>query len=60
MCSIWISPIRPALFLWGGGGGVAWAGGRQKMPTAHNSKTIHGIGMKVGRMVDNHKLTNLE
>ena len=48
----------------GGGGGeggrVAWAGGRQKMSTAHNSKTIHGIGMKVGRMVDNHKLTNLE
>ena len=28
MCSIWISPIRPALFLcvWGGGGGKGGGG----------------------------------
>ena len=29
------------------------------MPAAHNSKTIHGIEMKFGRVVENHKLTNL-
>ena len=38
----------------------AWAQGeRQKVPTAHNSKTICGIEMKFGRVVDNHKLINL-
>ena len=26
------------------------------MPAAHNSKTIHGIEMKFGRVVENHKL----
>ena len=29
------------------------------MPAAHNSKTIHGIEMKFGRVVENHKLINL-
>ena len=33
-----------------GGGGV---------PTAHDSKTIHGIEIKFGREVENHKLINL-
>ena len=28
------------------------------MPAAHNSKTIHGIEMKFGRVVENHKLIN--
>ena len=34
----------------GGGGGV---------PAAHSSKTIHGIEMKFGKAVENHKLINL-
>ena len=34
----------------GGGGGV---------PAAHNFKTIHGIAIKFGRVVENHKLINL-
>ena len=29
------------------------------MPAAHNSKTFHGIEMKFGRVVENHKLINL-
>ena len=29
------------------------------MPAAHNSKTSHGIEMKLGRVVENHKLKNL-
>ena len=29
------------------------------MPVAHNSKTIHGIEMRFGRIVENHKLINL-
>ena len=29
------------------------------MPAAHNSKTIHGIERKFGRVVENHKLINL-
>ena len=40
----------------------AWAGGGrggQKVPAAQNSKTIHGIEMKFGRVVENHKLINL-
>ena len=28
------------------------------MPGAHNSKTIHDIEMKLGRVVENHKLIN--
>ena len=28
------------------------------MPVAHNSKIIHGIEMKFGRVVENHKLIN--
>ena len=46
-------PSRAFLGAWalgGGGGGV---------PAAHNSKTIHDIGMKFGRVVENHKLINL-
>ena len=61
------NPIRPGLFLgaWsramGGGGGLGWGeGGRlEKVPAAHNSKSIHGIEMKSGRVVRNHKLINL-
>ena len=30
------------------------------MPAAHNSKSIHGIEIKFGRVVENHKLINLE
>ena len=29
------------------------------MPAAYNSKTIHGIAMKFGRVVENHKAINL-
>ena len=29
------------------------------MPAAHNNKTIHGIEIKSGRAVENHKLINL-
>ena len=29
------------------------------MPAAHNSKTIHGIEMKFGNLVENHELINL-
>ena len=29
------------------------------MSAAYNSKTIHGIEMKFGRIVENHKLINL-
>ena len=29
------------------------------MPAAHNSKTIDGIEMKFGGVVENHKLINL-
>ena len=29
------------------------------MPAAHNSKTIHVVEMKFGRVVGNHKLINL-
>ena len=37
----------------GVGGGVGW-----KNPAAYNSKTIHGIEMKFGQLVENHKLIN--
>ena len=29
------------------------------MPVAYNTKTIHGIEMKFGRVIKNHKLINL-
>ena len=29
------------------------------MPAAHNTETIHGIEVKFGRVVENHKLINL-
>ena len=29
------------------------------MPAARNSKTVHGIEMKFGRVVEDHKLINL-
>ena len=38
----------------GPGGG----GGGQKVPAAHNSKTIRGIELKFGRVAENHKLIN--
>ena len=31
----------------------------RKVPTAHNSKTVHGIEAKFGRIIENHKLINL-
>ena len=31
----------------------------RKVPAAHNSKTIHGVGMKFDRVVENHKIINL-
>ena len=34
--------------------------GGRKVPAAHNSKSIHGIEIKFGRVVENHKLINLE
>ena len=45
---------RPARAFEDGGGGGGW-----KVPAAHNSKTVHGIEMKLGRIVENHKLINL-
>ena len=29
------------------------------MTAAHNSKTIHGVAIKFGRIVENHKIINL-
>ena len=43
----------PARAFKGGGGG----GG--EVPAAHNSKTVNGIEIKLGRIVENHKLINL-
>ena len=37
-----------------GGGGGGWD--RKCLQAAYNSKTIHGIEMKFGRVVGNHKL----
>ena len=34
-------------------------GGWRRVPTAHNSKAIHGIAMKFGSEVENHRLINL-
>ena len=48
----------PAIQQHKGGRGGEGRGG-QKVPTAYNSKTIHGIEMKCGRVVENHKLINL-
>ena len=53
------NPILPGLFLgaWERGGGGS---GRQaEVPTAHNSKTIYGIKMRFGMILENHKLINL-
>ena len=33
--------------------------GGRKVPAHHNSKTIHGIEIKFGTVVENHKLINL-
>ena len=50
--SHWKRPdIQPWCLGLGGGGG-------RKVPAAHNSKTILGIEMKLGRVVENHKLIN--
>ena len=40
-------------------GWVPGSGGVRKVPAAFNSKTIHGIEMRFGRVVDNHKLIHL-
>ena len=45
----WVPGLR-----WGGGGG-----GGEKVPAAHNSKTIYGIEMKFSREAENPKLINL-
>ena len=50
-----INPIPPGLFE----GGSAWGGGGGEVPAAHNSKTINDNGMKIGGVVENHKLINL-
>ena len=42
-----------------GAPGSRWGGGGRKVPAAHNSKPIHGIELKFGRVVENHKLVNL-
>ena len=39
----------------GGGGG----GGGREDPRPNNSKTIHSIELKFGRVVENHRLINL-
>ena len=51
--------IRPALAFWrclGPGGGGE---GEGEVPAAHSSKTIHGIEMKFGGEIENHKLIKL-
>ena len=57
--SLLFTPIWPGFF-WvpGPGRGGGERGGR-KVSMAHNSKTIHGIEMKFGRVVENHKHSNL-
>ena len=46
---------KPICSLMGGKGG---GGGGRKVPAAHNSKTIHGMEMKIAEVVENHKLNN--
>ena len=41
------------------GSGRRGGRGGRKVPAAHNSKTIHGIEMKFGRVIENHKLIHL-
>ena len=55
----WKKFTRPGYFegAWAredGGGGGGWD--RKCLQAAYNSKTIHGIEMKFGRVVGNHKL----
>ena len=46
-----LTPAYPArAFFW-----VPWPGGWE-VPAAHNSKIIHGIEIKFGRVVENHEL----
>ena len=40
------------------GPGRGGGGGGRKVPAAHNSKSNHGIEMKLGRVVENHNLIN--
>ena len=47
-----VSPIRLGFFWVPGPGGG-------EVPASRFSKTIHGIRMKFGRVVENHKLINL-
>ena len=51
----YLNPIQYGLF-WG-----AWVGGGGggEVPAAHSSKTIHGIEMKFGWVVEYRKLINL-
>ena len=51
------NPIRPGLF-WGALA-LGGRGGGRKVPATHDSRTIHDIEMKFGKVVDNHKLINL-
>ena len=53
-----ITLSRPGIF-WVPGPGAGRRRGRRKVPADHNSKTIHGIEMKFGKVVENHKLINL-
>ena len=50
-------PIRSGLFLGTKAGGGGGGGG---VSAAHISKTIKGIGMKLGRPAENHKQINLK
>ena len=51
--------ITPLTLFGSGCFGVPGGGGGRKVPAAHNSKTIDGIEMKFGGVVENHKLINL-
>ena len=53
--NIWVTVIlNPARAFLG-----AWARGGRGVPAAHNSKTIHGIEIKFGMVIENHKLIKL-
>ena len=58
--TVCVNPIRSGLFwgVWAPGGGGGGRGGR-KVPAALNSKTIPGIEIKFGRVVENHRLISL-